>query len=566
MEANVRQKHILRIAYLASICLLAFFGGFSFVGTRGAWFLGLGALVTIKQFLAKQIRLDLSLFVVIAFAVMLFSFRTIYSSFEFAYLVAYAFLPIAMFILGCETSHSKSELLLVVVALALGHIAFVTGNVVYTLQSGTVVNPQFGIFDYCNFWTHQSEPRTFFSIDTTIGAALGVSLLVYPRQGKKWLIRILGGFLLLSYLVFAVTLGVRSPIVVAPLTLVLVAFHALSKEKDRKKKLVALSVFGGFALLFALFWTFTANNLFGLKDLLLKIPGFNRFISEGGTDDARIRHYQIFAEHWLEYPWGGMYQAGLLGNDRVGDAMQFHNGFLQLFTYGGFPLVFIATMLLVLLGRQIVLIKRTSGNASSLTLAISIIASFFAISMIEPILTSGPFICPYVLFAGGYLAGELAKQRQEKPFFVFGLNDWQETASFSKRNLAKLILFVVFGISGGVLVSLTSGSPFYAISMLAASALTFLLIDKTQYNVVSWVKTAISFVFATVIVLVEFWLLPNPSPLFSIIKTLIGVASYLLLRIVIIQKRDPENGYRALRNMLICICKDVSLPEENLVD
>ena len=566
METNVRQKHILRFAYLASICLLAFFGGFSFLGTRGAWFLALGTLVTIKQFLAKQIRLDLPLFMVIVFAAMLFSFRTIYSSFEFAYLVAYAFLPIAMFILGREASHSKNGLILIAVALALGHTAFVAGNVISALQSDAVVYPQVGILTYYNFWTRQYEPRTFISIDMTIVAGLGAGLLVYPRQNKKWLIRILGGLLLLSYIVFVVTLGVRSPIVVAPSTLAIAALHALSKEKDRKKRLVGLSVFGGAAIIFVLFWLFATNNIFGLKDSLMIIPGFNRFISEGGSDDARIRHYQIFGEHWFEYPWGGMYQAGLLGSDLAGDPLQFHNGFLQIYAYGGFPLIFAAIILFALLTCQIVLIKKTPENAASVTLAVSVIASLFAISMIEPMLTSGPFICSYVFLAGGYLAGQLANQKEKKPLFVLGLNHWKEVPYSSISGLLKTGSFFIAGLLGGIFVYLTHGHLFYALFALIVSILFFIFFDKRQYNALSWLKTTIAFAFAVCIILIEFWLLPNPSLLFSILKTLIGFASYLLIRIIIIQKRDPEDRYHSIRNMFVYISQAASLPEEDLVN
>lgn len=562
----ISKKTTARIVYFALLLIFSFLGGFSFLGTRGAWFLALGIMVIIKQFLAKQIRFSLPFVITVVFALMLFTFRTIYSSFEFAYLVAYAFLPIAFFMLGQESSSFKGELLAIVVALAIGHIAYVTGNVIYTLRSGDVMNPQFGIITYYNFWTQEYEPRTFFSIDTTIVAGLGAALLVYPSQRRKWPIRVLGASLLLAYLISSVLLGVRSPIVVAPLVFVLTAIHGLIKETDPRKKIIGFSFFGGIVLLFTLFWIFAANNLFGLKDFLIKIPGFNRFISEGGSDNARIDHYQSFFEHWLEYPWGGMYKAGLLGEDSLGNPMLFHNGFLQIYTHGGFPLTIVALVLLVLLARQIVLVKRTPENGICLTLAISIIAALFSIFMIEPTITSGPFICSYLFLAGGYLTGQLAKQKQEKPFFVFGLNDWQETTPFSEGNLLKLILFVVFGILGGSLVSLTSGGPFYAISMLAASVLMFLLVDQSQYNVASWVKTAISFAFAAGVILLEFRFFPNPSLVFSIAKVMIGFFSYLLVRVIIIQKHDPEDGYRAFRNLFIRISKYASLPEEDLVN
>lgn len=560
------QKRVIKFVYLSLVCLLAFLGGFSFLGTRGAWLLALGTVVLIKQFFAKQIHVSVPFAVTIIFSMMLFVFRTVYSTFEFSYLVAYAIVPVAMFSLGTESSRSRKELYAIVFSVAFGHVAFVTANVFYTLHSGIVVYPKDGLLTYLNFWTHEAQPRTFFSIDTTIVAGLGAALLVYPGRGKNWLLRLSGGLLLAAYITFATILGIRSPIVVAPIALIITAFYSLLKEPSKKRRNIWLAIWGGGIVVFGLFWALTANNIFGLKDFLLKIPGFNRFIAEGGSDDARIRHYEIFAQNWLDYPLGGMYQAGLLGKDSYGNLVFFHNGFLQVYTHGGFPLTVVAIVLLVLLARQIVLVKRTPENGACLTLSVSIIAAIFGIFMIEPMINSGPFISSYLFLAGGYLAGQLAKQRNEKPFFSLGLNDWEGSYPSPSKSLIRLALFILSGIADGVLVFVTSGSPFYALFSLAVFVLVFLLLDKNQYNAVSWVKTAVSLAFATAIVVLEFRLLPNPSLLLSIAKVMIGFFSFLLVRVIIIQKRDPEDGYRALRNLFVSISKDVSLTEENLVN
>lgn len=566
MEANVRQKHILRIAYLASICLLAFFGGFSFLGTRGSWFLALGILVLLKQFFAKQLRPSLPLFVTIAFSAMLFGFHTFYTSFGFAYLIIYAIMPAILFIVGNESSDSSAELIAILTAISLGHAAFIAGDLVFTLQNGGSIDSWSGITTFYNFWNHKYTPRTHVSIELTIVCGLCAALFLAPGKHSRWYLRVLTGLLLAGYIIFSSFLNVRSPIVVVPATLAIVAIYQLIKEPSRKKKMIGLSILGGAILLFVLFWVFVANNVLGLKDYLMKIPGFNRFISGGGGDEARENHYRIFIEHWLEYPFGGMFRANLLGYDDLGNLMYFHNGFLQVYTHGGFPLSFVALILLVLLVFQVLSIKRTQENGTCLTLAVSVIVSVFAICMIEPMIISGPFVCSYVFLAGGYLAGQLAKQKQKRPFLLFGLNDWGETRPPLFGNLLKIGLFLFLGVGCGLLVSFTGGNPFYAVVALILFVLGIALLDKGEQSVISWVKTGLAFLFASGVIFAEFWALPDPSLLFSIAKVAIGLFVYLFIRISIIQKSDPEDGYRALRNMMIGLSKDVSLSEENLVD
>ena len=535
------------IAYHAVVFTLFALAGFNLLALRGVYLLAAFGLCLLHLFLIKRIAIRPVFFFVAAIALSLAILYCRFTSFRLIQFLMIGILPIFAFLIGQNTANDK-EVFGEVAFMALGYMLTVFLNYYVSRQHGATIG-ETGISFYYDQQLQARSPRTFVAIDFIPGLALGTALLFLTTK-KRWFISVpLGLSLTVVPLVLNGFVGNRSLVLVAPILLDFFFLFFGFKASSGKKKILSFAFFFLLMATEILIYFGLKDNFLGIRDFADKIPAIYRFIDPTGS--GRKQQYEVFFKEWLNYPRGGLFVAGLFRG------YEFHNTFFQVYTIGGWLPFVLEALLLIFWIYLISTIKVTKVNRVGVITSVAVSVAFFAICLFEPMITSEPFICSLFFLCAGYLYGGWARQRNRKPLLSIGLSH-NGGPSPSRAELIGKLTIALGLIASTTVLSVFSdyGSVFSVISLLLLVT-GFALFDKADYRAPSVFKTILCLVLSATFTVFLNVYLPTNTWMYALAKSVLSIAVFIFLRIVVVPKKEEKDGYYRLRNFFTKLARDI---------
>lgn len=546
--------------------IVAFFGGLNLFGIRGVWFGVLLLILFFYIFFAKRLEIRPILIFAIGFFASLLIPSIVWKGWSLMDSLLILVYPIGFFIAGiCLYDIQKDLYFRMLLSLAMGYLLASAINLIYSITQGAVFS-QYGLSTYLDIWGKASPSRTLFSIGLILPVGLSLGYLFSSPRDVRPIKKVLAFFIIALCITATAFVGNRSLILITLLAALLVFaywfFRAGGKRVGKWPAIAAIILIVGVIF----FWVCLSNNLFGIWQWARGIPVIERFITPG-LDGGRNHQYVCFFEHWLEYPFGGLFSTDLIRDTTdASTSVQIHNTYLQLYSFGGWPALLLGTMGLVYLVVACFRLKWPLGVSTSLFCSFSAIVCVLTLFLFEPMITSEPFICSLFFLCAGHLYGEWCRQRNKRPLLVAGLSHYDGPSLGIGELLGKPFIAALL-LAGSTTLAVFSdyGAVFSVISLLLL-VLGFVLLDKADYSPASIVKTLVCLTVAALFTIFLNMYLPTNTWMYALAKSGLSLAVFLFLRIIVVSKKEEKDGYYRLRNFFTKLARDIDgSPEENLV-
>lgn len=295
-------------------------------------------------------------------------------------------LPMAYYI-GDNMNKSEENIKNLIYIVALGMGIHVLLNMAYDFTIyGTDL---FNHTSHYDIWLQAEAMPT--SVATNYMVSTGCIYYLLLKENNK-IKKYLSLIIYLVMMIYNITVGRRTPILMLGICLVLCLFFDFFIFDSNKKKLKKiLFIFLRIVLIIALIWNF---DIFGIKTKLYWMPFLSKF-REYGLDTGRFDIMINGIKMMPLYLWGGQNISGIL-------EIQIHDLWLDIYDYAGivpFILMIIFTVYEVVCFIKLLLNKKINNNFK--LLLIGVYTSCLLQAMLEPLMTGASIflICMILMFS-----------------------------------------------------------------------------------------------------------------------------------------------------------------------
>lgn len=377
--------------YKFFVCALLFLFGLDFLSYGSYFLLALICVACLKSVLAKELRINLSFVLTCIFSLLFFGIYTLYFGFSFTRFIYYFIIPIGIFVLGQNLlvtfKDKKRTLFLIFFWISVGFALHAFLNMICRIfEFG--YNPDSDSRFAPDIWTGKIIAATGIGMLCPMACSLVFPILFLKSKEKKWYEVIV---IVLSFLT-----SIYTTIMLANRTLFLIIFItlfidlvALCVFVFRKTK-IPLILLGIVTLLCVVGIIIVTNNIFGIADILKKMPLFNRILSDDGLLDSwRFEIYRSFFANFYKYPFGG-------GKIPLAGSHFCHNVWLDVYNLTGVIPFLIFLVLTIYLIRSIIEICVLSEDSFERIYIISFFLGLTLVFFVEPVIQGNIYI--YALF------------------------------------------------------------------------------------------------------------------------------------------------------------------------
>lgn len=335
-----------------------------------------GLFIIFKQ--KGKIRISSSFLWVILFVVTFFLYES-YLKYSLYKRIAYSANMLLLFLLGynwyCEYDDKIERQSLAVKAIDImfyGITFYIILCMINTIARGF----RFDSFyrEPIIFWNNQVGSSTHFGSISTLPMALGIyKLFMCSGKEKRNAIIVTAALIVVNLL-----LSNRASILfLGAFVLVGVLFKYSGKRPDK-----AFAAYIGLAVLMLFIYFSYELNIFGVRDLLYKIPVFQRiqFLDQLGYKDPRIERQLYVIQHFRESMFGGGYFAQTNGET--------HNVWLDIYDYSGVVPFIIFFIISIKVVRRAIYGIRESSTDGIMGMLSMIMVGFFVAFAEEPVFRS----------------------------------------------------------------------------------------------------------------------------------------------------------------------------------
>lgn len=295
-------------------------------------------------------------------------------------------LPMAYYI-GGRLNKSEDNIKRLIYIIALGMGLHVILNMVYDFTIyGTDL---FNHTSHYDIWLQAEAMPTAVATNYMILTGC-IYYLLLKEKNKVLKFGILGLYLVM--MIYNITVGRRTPILMLGITLVLgVIFDFFVFGGNKKILKRSLIIFVAVIACIAFIWN---TNLFGIKSALYYMPFLSKF-REYGLDTGRFDIMIEGIKMMPQYLWGGQNISGVMD-------IQIHDLWLDIYDYAGivpFVLMIVFTVYEIIKFVKLLINKKISSDFK--VLLIGVYAACLVQAMLEPLMTGASIflICMVMMFA-----------------------------------------------------------------------------------------------------------------------------------------------------------------------
>lgn len=308
----LRLKHFLnsKSVFYGIIYLLLFTLGLHLFRWTGYILILFDLIILIKVILNKQLRLTPQFLFVILFSVAFFVFYITNYGFAVKQIIVYLVSPPCLFMFGQSLfiSSSKEErtklIYKSIFSILLGMLLCMFLSMAFTMsKTGLAFYSERRVF-YLIWQPNEVMSSTHYSLYADAVFCFALPILFGKYKNKNAFHYIFGILAILFSVYGSIILANRSFFVVIFIAIwiygILYLIPKFSQYINRE-----IAFFAAMTLITLFIVLILSANIFGLKDELMKINVFKRFI-EGGSDASRWHIYETFFNKFSQYPFGGM--------------------------------------------------------------------------------------------------------------------------------------------------------------------------------------------------------------------------------------------------------------------
>ena len=270
------------------------------------------------------------------------------------------------------------------------------------MSANQSINNRLELIDY---WTREETSATLMATIATVPVGISCAMLI--ASPKKWQ-KLLAAVALIVILLFNLSLGGRSVLLITAICLVAGFLFFLKSSRNAKTKIrtsvIALVVVAACVVIYT-------ENHFGVRDVIEDSIFNDRFYGQHSDinidDDDRLQTKWLYLENMVFYPFGG---------DKLRESLNWnsaHDLYLDTYSYSG-ALSFIALMYFIIASiiRVCKLIKDRGVSLYMRTLFFCAYLAMHIQFLIEPIIRGMPWLLAVYCLMDGLLASYLTRNKR----------------------------------------------------------------------------------------------------------------------------------------------------------